>query len=71
MKAIFSRENVNERLIYDRSNTMLPRRTTFWGTADKEEFLIDEQGNVRWVIIKILSILHDEGSEKGYNQKID
>ena len=71
MKAIFSRETVNERLIYDRSNSMLPRRTTFWGTADKEEFLIDEQGNVRWVIIKIISILHDDGGEKGYNQNID
>ncbi|MEY2829886.1 MAG: hypothetical protein RIQ33_1744, partial [Bacteroidota bacterium] len=71
MKAIFTQETVNERLIYDRNNSMLPRRTTFWGTADKEEFLIDEQGNVRWVIIKITSILHDEGGENGYNQKID
>ena len=33
--------------------------------------MIDEQGNVRWVIIRIKSILHDEGGENGYNQKID
>jgi predicted P-loop ATPase len=49
----------------------MPRRTTFWGSTDKDEFLIDEQGNVRWVIIKIKSILHDEGGEKGYNKNID
>jgi hypothetical protein len=71
LKSTFSKESVNERLIYDRSNTRMPRKTTFWGTADKEEFLIDEQGNVRWVVIKIKSILHDEGGEKGYSKNID
>jgi predicted P-loop ATPase len=71
LKSTFSKESVNERLIYDRSNTMMRRKTTFWGTADKEEFLIDEQGNVRWVIIRIKSILHDEGGEKGYAKNVD
>jgi predicted P-loop ATPase len=71
MKSIFSKESVNERLIYDRSNSTMPRKTTFWASTDKDEFLIDEQGNVRWVIIKILSILHDNGGEKGYNKNID
>jgi predicted P-loop ATPase len=49
----------------------MARKTTFWGTADKEEFLIDEQGNVRWVIVRIKSILHDEGGQKGYSKNID
>jgi predicted P-loop ATPase len=71
IKSILSKESVNERLIYDRSNTTMARKTTFWGSADKEEFLIDEQGNVRWVIIRIKSILHDEGEQKGYEQNID
>ncbi len=71
MKSTFSKESVNERLIYDRSNSTMPRKTTFWGTADKDEFLIDEQGNVRWVIIKIKSILHDEGGELGYVKKVN
>jgi predicted P-loop ATPase len=71
LKSTFSKESVNERLIYDRSNTMMRRKTTFWGTADKEEFLIDEQGNVRWVIIRIKSILHDEGGENGYAKNIN
>jgi predicted P-loop ATPase len=71
MKSIFSKESVNERLIYDRSNSTMPRKTTFWGTADKDEFLIDEQGNVRWVIIKLKYILHDDGRDKGYNHNID
>jgi hypothetical protein len=71
MKSLFSRENANERLIYDKGNTMLSRKTTFWGSTDKDEFLIDEQGNVRWVVIKIKSILHDDGGEKGYNKKVD
>jgi predicted P-loop ATPase len=71
LKSTFSKESVNERLVYDRTNTTMPRKTTFWGTADKDEFLIDERGNVRWVIIKILSILHDEGGKKGYVQNIN
>jgi predicted P-loop ATPase len=71
MKSIFSKESVNERLIYDRSNSTMPRKTTFWASTDKDEFLIDEQGNVRWVVIRIMSILHDEGGENGYNYNID
>jgi predicted P-loop ATPase len=71
IKSTFSRENVNERLIYDKGNTMLSRKTTFWGSTDKDEFLIDEQGNVRWVVIKIKSILHDDGGNKGYNKNVD
>jgi hypothetical protein len=71
LKSTFSKESINERLIYDRSNTRMARKTTFWGTADKEEFLIDEQGNVRWVIVRIKSILHDEGGQKGYSKNID
>jgi hypothetical protein len=71
MKSTFSKESVNERLIYDRSNSTMTRKTTFWGSTDKAEFLIDEQGNIRWVVIKIKSILHDDGNENGYNQNID
>jgi Virulence-associated protein E/VirE N-terminal domain len=71
LKSTFSKESINERLIYDRSNTRMVRKTTFWGTTDKEEFLIDEQGNVRWVIVRIKSILHDEGGDRGYSKNID
>jgi hypothetical protein len=71
MKSTFSKESVNERLIYDKSNSTMVRKATFWGSTDKDEFLIDEQGNVRWVVIKIKSILHDDGGEKGYNKKVD
>jgi hypothetical protein len=71
MKSTFSKESVNERLIYDKSNSTMARKTTFWGSTDKDEFLIDEQGNVRWVVIQLKSILHDDGGEKGYNQNIN
>jgi hypothetical protein len=71
MKSTFSKESVNERLIYDKSNSTMVRKATFWGSTDKDEFLIDEQGNVRWVVIRIKSILHDDGGEKGYNKKVD
>jgi predicted P-loop ATPase len=71
MKSIFSKESVNERLVYDRTNSTMPRKTTFWASTDKADFLVDEEGNVRWVIIRIQSILHDDGGQNGYNQKID
>jgi predicted P-loop ATPase len=71
LKSTFTKESINERLIYDRSNTVMRRKTTFWGSADKEDILIDEQGNVRWVIIRIKSILHDEGGENGYVKNIN
>jgi predicted P-loop ATPase len=71
MKSTFSKEYVNERLIYAKSNSTMPRKTTFWASTDKADFLIDEEGNVRWIIIKIKMILHDNGGAKGYNQKID
>jgi predicted P-loop ATPase len=71
IKSTFSKENVNERLIYDKSNSTMTRKTTFWGSTDKEEFLIDEQGNVRWVVINIKTIYHHDGGENGYNRNID
>jgi hypothetical protein len=71
LKSIFSRESVNERLPYARTNTILPRKTTFWGTTDKDEFLIDERGNIRWVVVPIMSILHDGGGKKGYSQNVN
>jgi predicted P-loop ATPase len=71
MKTYFSAESVNERLVYDRTNTQMMRKTTFWASTDRNHFLIDENGNVRFVVIEIKKINHDEGGPNGYNQNID
>jgi predicted P-loop ATPase len=71
IKSQMSSEYVNERLLYDRNNTFMYRKATFWGNTDQEDFLTDPQGNVRFVVIQVKNINHDEGGKKGYNQNVN
>lgn len=56
LKALFSKEKINERLPYDRKNSIIPRRCSFLGSTNKDEFLTDETGSVRWLCFEILEI---------------
>jgi predicted P-loop ATPase len=49
LKSLFSKDKINERLPYDRRNSILPRRCSFIGSTNQVEFLNDETGSVRWL----------------------
>jgi len=56
LKSFMSKDQVNERLPYDRKNTILQRRATFVGSTNNIEFLSDETGSVRWLCFEVTSI---------------
>ena len=65
LKAFFSKDQINERLPYDRKNTVLPRRCSFIGSTNQLEFLKDETGSARWLCFEINFINWD------YSKDID
>lgn len=71
VKALITIQSIKERLPYDRTSSTLRRRASFFGTTNDDEFLIDETGNVRWLIFEVDDIIHDKGGPKGYNTKIN
>lgn len=56
LKALFSKDKVNERLPYDRKNSILNRVCSFIGSTNMSEFLADETGSVRWLCFNIKKI---------------
>jgi predicted P-loop ATPase len=69
-KALFTFEKIKERLPYDRKATTIKRRASFIASTNEDEFLVDETGNVRWLVFEIEGIQHDNGGAKGYNANI-
>ena len=53
IKSLFSTDSVKERLPYARTPAKFKRTASFFGSTNKNEFLTDETGNVRWLIIEI------------------
>ncbi|MDR2440584.1 MAG: hypothetical protein LBE12_14575 [Planctomycetaceae bacterium] len=56
LKSYFSKTQINERLPYDRKNSIIPRTCSFVGSTNMDEFLNDETGSVRWLCFRIHSI---------------
>lgn len=56
LKAYFTKSQINERLPYDRKNSIIPRVCSFIGSTNQGEFLGDETGSVRWLCFTIKSI---------------
>ena len=65
LKSFMSKDQVNERLPYDRKSTILQRRATFVGSTNNIEFLSDETGSVRWLCFEIDSI------DWNYSKEVD
>lgn len=57
LKSMFSKDKINERLPYDRKNSIIPRRASFIGSTNQSEFLTDETGSVRWLCFEIEDII--------------
>ncbi|SFD67242.1 VapE domain-containing protein [Spirosoma endophyticum] len=66
VKATFSESQIKVRLPYDKKDSIMPRNASFVGSTNKREFLVDETGNVRWVVFEIIIINHNEGQPGGY-----
>lgn len=56
LKAHFSKSQINERLPYDRKNSIIQRIASFIGSTNMSEFLHDETGSVRWLCFVVKSI---------------
>ncbi|MDR2814878.1 MAG: hypothetical protein LBB79_09555 [Prevotellaceae bacterium] len=56
LKSNFSKTFVNDRLPYDRRNSVMKRVCSFIGSTNMDEFLNDETGSVRWLCFRISSI---------------
>lgn len=65
LKSLFSKDKINDRLPYDRRNSIIPRRASFIGSTNQSEFLNDESGSVRWLCFNI------EGIEWSYREKVN
>ncbi|MFD2588429.1 VapE domain-containing protein [Croceitalea marina] len=49
LKSQLSKDQINERLPYDRKNSILQRVASFIGSTNQSTFLQDETGSVRWL----------------------
>jgi len=56
LKAHFSKSQINERLPYDRKNSIIQRIASFIGSTNMSEFLHDETGSVRWLCFVVKTI---------------
>jgi len=65
LKSWFSKDKINERLPYDRKNSIINRRCSFMGSTNLNEFLTDETGSVRWLCFEI------SGIDWSYKQKVN
>ena len=56
LKNILSKDAVKVRRPYDKKQSVSKRRANFFGSTNKEEFLNDETGSVRWLCFNTLKI---------------
>jgi predicted P-loop ATPase len=65
LKSMLSKDTVKVRRPYDKKPKVAKRRANFFGSTNKDEFLNDETGSVRWLCFEILEIIWD------YKKEID
>ncbi len=63
LKAMISKQGVNERVPYESQKISLPRRCTFWGSTNRTEFLIDDR-NTRWMVFTVTDF------DRAYSKKV-
>lgn len=56
LKAMFSKDQINDRLPYGRTNSIIQRVASFIGSTNKSTFLQDETGSVRWLCFVVEGI---------------
>ena len=58
-KTLMSKSAIKVRHPYDRKPKLEPRRASIWGSTNKDEFLTDETGSVRWLCFNVMEINFD------------
>ena len=53
LKSVLSKDKVKVRKPYERKASTFNRRCSFFGSTNKNEFLTDETGSVRWICFEI------------------
>lgn len=53
LKSYFTKTIINERLPFDKKNSILYRTANFVGSVNRAEFLNDETGSVRWLCFEL------------------
>lgn len=66
VKAFMTTDKVKVRRPYESKPVPAQRRASFFATTNDDEFLTDSTGNVRWLVMKIGGIKHDNGGSGGY-----
>ncbi len=66
LKSFISKDKINVRLPYERKAVLLPRRANFIASTNKDEFLTDETGSVRWLCFELKDKI-----DFTYKEKID
>ncbi|WP_245828695.1 virulence-associated E family protein [Salegentibacter holothuriorum] len=66
LKAYFSKTMINERLPYDRKNSILRRTCSFIDSTNRATFLNDETGSVRWLCFELIGKI-----DFAYSREID
>lgn len=70
IKSLFSQSDTKVRGHYAVRDSRQQRYASFFGTTNEPEFLNDVTGNVRWLIIEIDGIQHDNAGPNGYNHRV-
>jgi len=70
-KALMSLDSIKDRPPYGKRPIRFPRRASFFGSTNKDEFLTDESGSVRWLVFEIAGIQHGNGGPDGYGVQVD
>jgi predicted P-loop ATPase len=65
LKSFFSIDYVNVRPPYGKGTIRVPRRVSFFGSTNEDEFLTDPTGSVRWIVFEMINI------DFNYSIKID
>lgn len=65
LKSMISKDFIKVRRPYDKKPTVSKRRANFFGSTNREEFLTDETGSVRWLCFELIKIIWD------YHKEID
>ncbi|MGB0863697.1 MAG: VapE domain-containing protein, partial [Saprospiraceae bacterium] len=71
VKKFMSTSKIKARPPFGKRAVPMVRRVSFLATTNEGEFLTDTTGNVRWLVMEIKGIQHDNGKKNGYNKNID
>lgn len=71
LKSLFSIEQLKERPVFGIAPYVYKRRASLFASTNKDDILDDDSGETRWNVVKIKTINHDNGGDKGYSKNVN